>query len=202
MIEELATIENTSIVLFFVVPGLIILFTRAQFVTGGFKSTPDSILTYFVISSIYLAVCLPLIRWLELDPRSNHAAWLIFVFVLPVLVGSTLGLSVRRRWFLRLLHFFGMNLVDAIPTAWDWKLGNIAACYVIVTLKDETRFYGLLSRRSFISSDPSERDIYIEECFKFGEDGTWNRFPNEGVLIAANEVRTIEFFSATQEPVQ
>ena len=52
-----------------------------------------------------------------------------------------------------------------MPTAWDWKFGDTSAQWVLVTLNDDTKFAGYLGLRSFISSDPGERDIYIERIY-------------------------------------
>ena len=45
-----------SIILGYIVPGLIILYVRAQFLTGRIGPHKDALLSYFRLSIIYLAV--------------------------------------------------------------------------------------------------------------------------------------------------
>ena len=66
--------------------------------------------------------------------------------------------------------------------------------WVLVTLKDGTRFGGFYGAQSFTSSSPDERDMYIQWVYDIDEDGTWSVPDSEnGLLIAAGEIRTIEF---------
>jgi hypothetical protein len=62
-----------------------------------------------------------------------------------------------------------------------------------VTLKDDTKHVGLLGAKSFISTDPSERDIYIEKVYERQGDGEWKDVGDWSVLIAGSEVKTVEF---------
>jgi hypothetical protein len=87
-----------------------------------------------------------------------------------------------------------MNPRHAEPTAWDFKLGRMSPSFVLIVLKDGTQFRGLLGARSFISSDPKERDLFLEKVFEVG-DGEADWQPTEkSLLIGAGEIRSIEFF--------
>ena len=66
--------------------------------------------------------------------------------------------------------------------------------WVLVTLKDGTRFAGFCGDESFMSSDPSERDIYIQWTYDIDDQNNWSSRGENGVLIAAGEVQTIEFW--------
>ena len=46
-----------------------------------------------------------------------------------------------------------------------------------------------------MSSDPNERDIYIQWVYEIDDDGKWSARDERGLFIAAGEVRTIEFWS-------
>ena len=71
----------------------------------------------------------------------------------------------------------------------------MARQWVIITLKDGTCFGGYCDKNSFISSDPSERDIYIHYIYEIDDDGEWCLRPGTGMLISAGEVSRIEFIS-------
>lgn len=81
-----------------------------------------------------------------------------------------------------------------MPTAWDWKFGNMNSQWVLVVLKDGTHFGGLCGPDSFVSSDPTERDIYIQWVYDIDDEKNWHPRGETGVLICAGEVRTIEFW--------
>ena len=81
-----------------------------------------------------------------------------------------------------------------MPTAWDWKFGNMDNEWVLVTLKDGTRFAGFCGAQSFISSDPAERDIYVQWIYDIDDNHHWQSRGETGVLITSGEVKTIEFW--------
>jgi hypothetical protein len=185
-------LNNLGLVLTFIVPGLIIVFIRSQFVTGRSPSHAESILTYLTLSAIYYAIVLP---FLDYGLPQRKWVWTILVFGGPAIFGLALGINVRKGYlhkFLRWLHF---NPVHAMPTAWDWKFCDTPPIWVMVTLKNGTHFAGRLTSDSFVSSDPKERDIYIENVHDIADDGRWIS-PTRGksVLITAGEISTIEFW--------
>ena len=71
--------------------------------------------------------------------------------------------------------------------------------WVLVTLKDGTRFAGFCGPESFMSSDPTERDIYIERIYDVDDQNNWSSRREKGVLITAGEIQTIEFWPHTSE---
>ena len=54
----------------------------------------------------------------------------------------------------------------------------------------------MYSKGSFVSSGPTERDIYIEKVYSIDPDTeTWQETGDSGILIAPGQVQTIEFWS-------
>ena len=53
---EVKSLEQLSIILGYIVPGLIVLYVRAQFLTGRIGPHKDALLSYFTLSVIYLAI--------------------------------------------------------------------------------------------------------------------------------------------------
>jgi hypothetical protein len=71
---------------------------------------------------------------------------------------------------------------------------------VHVKLKDGTKWAGHLGQGSFSSTDPSERDLYIEDVYLTGKDDKkWTK-RGSGVWIAHGEIQTIEFWPEHREP--
>ena len=50
-----------------------------------------------------------------------------------------------------------------------------------------------------MSSDPTERDIYIQRIYDINDEKNWSPRGENGVLIAAGEIKTIEFWPYTSQ---
>jgi len=201
-VPEFKSLDNLYLVLGFLVPGLIVVFVRAQFLTGRSPSHSDALLSYLTLSIIYYALVLPLVDYVLSieDPGYRKAiAWFGLIFVGPAIFGLLLGLNAQKGFLRWILNRCGLNPVHVMPTAWDWKFSNMEPQWVLVTLKDGTRFAGCCSKDSFMSSDPAERDIYIQWIYDIGDDNQWHSRGENGVLLAAGEIRTIEFWPLSSQ---
>ena len=190
---KLLSLNSLYLILVFIVPGFIALSVRSQFITGRIPSeNKASLLSYLTISVIYGALVLPFV-----DPEligKSRLIWFVLVFIGPIFLGLLLGINIQKDLVRRFLNWFGLYPVHAIPTAWDWKFSSTPEQWVLVTLKDDTRFAGFYGAQSFTSSSPDERDMYIQWVYDIAEDGTWSVPDSEnGLLIAAGEIKTIEF---------
>lgn len=197
---ELKSLDDVFMVLGFLVPGLVVLFVRSQFVTRRNLPHSAAVLSYFTVSIIYCAIAFPFVDYVLSIEEPHYAkalAWFSLIFVGPAALGLLLGLNVQKNITLRFLRRLGLNPVHVMPTAWDWKFGNMSYEWILVTLKDGTRFAGFCGGGSFASSEPSERDIYIQWVYDIDDDGVWISRGETGVLIAAAEIQTIEFWPFT-----
>lgn len=197
MLEHLKDFDHLLAATGLLVPGLIILFVRSQFVTDRRPSHAAVLLNYLTVSLVYYAIAFPFLdvgRLLYEHKSDDALFWFAFIFGGPVLLGLVLGINVQKNLLLRFLKWVGLNPVHAIPTAWDWKFGNMGEQWVLVTLKDDTRFVGFCGQGSFISSDPTERDIYIEQVYDIDDEDNWSWPGQKSILVAPGEVRTIEFW--------
>lgn len=182
--------------LVFFVPGAIILFVRSQLTTGRLPPPSERLLSYLIVSAIYLALTLPFVDYQPELGLSNLSSWswIFWLFVIPAVVGVFLAALWGR--IHDLLVKIGLRLVHPIPNAWDWKFSNVDDKWVLVTLIDGSEVAGYLGSKSFISSDPSERDIYIEKLFQIdSQTKEWKESGSKGILIASGQVKTIEFWS-------
>lgn len=201
-LSELNFLDNLYPILPIFVPGLVVMFVRAQFVTGRRPPHSESFLTYVTISLIYYALTLPLLDFVLSIGQPGYCralAWITLTVLGPALVGLVLGINAQTNWFRSVLQRCGLNPVHVMPTAWDWKFGNMADQWVLVTLKDGTRFAGFCGQDSFVSSEPAERDIYIQWTYDIDEENNWISPGEKGVLIGAGEIQTIEFWPYTSE---
>ena len=197
---ELKSLDELYLILGFLVPGLIVLFVRSQFITGRSQPHAAVLLSYLTVSIIYYALALPLVDLVQSIQEPGYGkslAWFGLVFVGPAIFGLLLGINIQQGLFHRFLKWVHLNPVHVMPTAWDWKFSGMGEQWVLVTLKDGTRFAGFCGADSFMSSDPAERDIYIQWIYDIDDDNKWTSRGNNGVLITAGEIRTIEFWPYT-----
>lgn len=190
---DLDSPEAFQVVLYFVVPGLIAVFVRAQFLTGRLQKHTDAILSYLPISLIYWALAMLAGLTVKQISESSYIAFLA-IFVGPAIFGALLGLNARLELIRGLLRKAKLNPVHPVPTAWDWKFHRQEPQFVLVTMTDGECVAGRFDGKSFASSDPLERDIYIEKVFEIQDSGPWRDVGEKGILIRPSEVRYIEFF--------
>jgi uncharacterized membrane protein len=200
---EVKSLEQLSIILGYIVPGLIVLYVRAQFLTGRIGPHKDALLSYFTLSVIYLAIMnagASLITGSDAPLYEQTRYWLPMLlfgaFVFGTLIGLDASLGITR-W---LLSYCGLRLPHALASAWDWKFLNFPESLLTLTLKDGSRVYGWCGKGSFIGSDPKDRDIYLVQVYDVDEDGNWAiKTPGKGIYVTAGEVRIIEFIPPSQE---
>ena len=195
------TLGNLYLIVGFLAPGLIVLFVRSQFVTG--RITPNlGVGPYVIVSVVYYALAYPFVELVLSIPEPGLwkvLGWFGLILVGPATLGLLLGVNIQKDLFRRALQRCGLNLVHAIPTAWEWKFGAMPPQWVLVTLKDGTRFAGYCGPDSFMSSDPTERDMYIEQIYDLDDDDNWINVGRKEVLVTSGEVQTIEFWPCTEE---
>ncbi len=195
---ELLDAQKIQLFFIFTVPGMIALYVRAQFLDGRMPNLRDGLGAYVALSLIYHAV------WFTFFPSMysvkaayasgcEKAGWIFIEFIGPAIMGLISGVNVRRQWFRRLLAKFELSTIHPVASAWDWKFAGLRESWVLVILKDGTKWGGVLGGDSFISSTDVERDLYIEKVYFVRDDGHWEE-RTSGVLIAHDQVQTIEFW--------
>lgn len=192
-----------AIALAFIVPGYIIGTIRAQFLSGRRpQKIEQQVLEGLALSLVNLCFWYPMLMagW----PGAGSATvgtsmiWLAAFLVSPAAIGTLLGIAAQKNWLHGIANRFGVAPLHAMPTAWDWKFGQREEAWVLVTLKSDTKFAGFCGARSFISSEPGERDLYIQEVYELDDANVWHA-KGSGLYIAPGEIRSIEFWRSKQE---
>lgn len=196
---DVLTTEKLGLALFFVTPGLIMLFVRNLFVSNRRPPLSEALLAYVALSVVYQALVFPIFEaWTDVSSESDSLMWLALLFAGPTIIGLLLGLNARAGWLRWCLNRVGVNLAHPIDSAWDWRFTDCPTCWVMVVLKDGTKWAGHLGENSFMSSDRGERDLYIEDVYQVGADDKWSP-KGSGVWIAHGEVQTIEFWNEAKQ---
>ena len=186
-------------ILALLIPGVVILYVRIQFLTGRYVPTTDQLLNYAAVSLVYYGIVFTLVpvvsKFSTINPLTITSAqvilWLAILFVGPVICGILLGIGAQKNWIRLAFRAVHLNLVHPTPTAWDWKFGLRREEWVLVTLKNGTKFAGFVGQNSFMSSDPAERDIFIEKVYDIDDDDQWQA-RNSSALIVGGEISTVE----------
>ena len=188
--------EQLRLFWFFAMPGIIILYFRAQFLTGRLPVVAEALIAYMVVSIAYHALLFPFARSLYSTPVDTvwqGLVWFAYILIGPAVTGILLGLSVQKGWGRWLLEKCKLKTVHSIASAWDWRFANCADCFVMVVMKDGIKWAGYLGKQSFISSIPTERDIFLEKVYTIEDDNSWTARVS-GVWLAHGEIQSIEFW--------
>ncbi|MRG60126.1 hypothetical protein GE115_09615 [Agromyces sp. CFH 90414] len=89
-----------------------------------------------------------------------------------------------------------INKPESFPTAWDMAAyEGITVRWVRVRLDKEVYFGGLFGQRSYVSTYPHGRDIFIEEQWELDKDGRFLREVDRslGVWLAVPESAVVEW---------
>lgn len=195
---EIIDLDKLQLFFLFSVPGMIALYIRAQFLDGKVPSLTDGIGVYVALSLIYHALWFtisPAIYDVELASATGceKLGWVGVLFLGPAILGVLSGVNIRKQWLRQFLEKFGMSTVHPVASAWDWKFSHISESWALITLKDGTKWSGVLGANSFISSSTQERDIFLEKVYEVDDNDQWHE-RTSGVLITNDQVQTIEIW--------
>lgn len=131
------------------------------------------------------------------DYSKPFLPWLLLVTV--TIVGASLlaiGIAIFKQSSVagKLLQKMHIKTIHSTPTAWDYFFSQQRPVFVIITLLDGTILRGWYSSRSFSSSDPDSRDLFVEVGYKIKEDGKWELDEDsEGFYVTKDQIKYIEF---------
>lgn len=196
----ITTFDTVFYTAIFILPGFI---TKAIIdVINPPKRERDTtlFLSFLAYSLINLALC----SWafVLVSPLANcdcTLPWYWLAMLGITLTGSIvtsvlIGFLKYHRFMYRLAQRLNFNIIDPTPTAWDYWFHKTEPSFVVVTLKDGSQVHGWFGVNSFASSDPNERDLFIEKIYQKLDDGSMESAPeNYGIYISKDMIRQIEF---------
>lgn len=195
------TLESLDVVFYtciFLLPGFII------------KSIIDTLIPpkryndakYFFGCLLYSIVNCAIWSWAyiwasKISTKHPTAYWLLILAI--TVIGATslallIGIVKQKGWIEIFFLKLKVNKIHPVPTAWDYYFSQQKETWIIVTLKSGKVIYGKYSTESFSSSDPEERDIYIEKTYILDDNMVWNEDEkSNGVFVSKEDIETIEF---------
>jgi hypothetical protein len=190
--------EQLTLILSYIVPGLIILYVRAQFLTGRLQPHKDALLSYFTLSILYIAITQAVT---SLVTGSDRPLTRQTPYALPIMLtgaaifGALIGLNAARGATRRLLGKLGILVPHAITNAWDWRFTHMTEFFITVTLKDGSKVHGWCGNQSFFGAEPENRDLLIEQVYEADDRGKLVlKTPGHSIYISSGEARMIELF--------
>lgn len=177
-------------------PGIIILWVRGRFRSGGETDLSEKFFNYAVVSVAYNAVAYPLFH---AESGWHIVSWLwdfLFRLFLPLLVAIVLVLFDKSDTFYKSTEKLGLRPIHHTPTAWEYTFRNRPPSYALVHLSDGSTVAGSWIDGSFASTKAGDRDLLISEMWTVGDDGAWSIIePSRAVLICGGNIRMIEFIA-------
>jgi len=156
---------NFTLILAFIVPGLITVYVRSRFISGRTPSHTENVLGYLVLSLLYYSLTVPFLEqalkvqepWI-----ARVAVWIGLTMLGPALFGVLLGAWAQKEWGIWIARKLNLSTIHVIPAAWDWRFSKIppGGMFVMATLTSGEKVAGFFGTSSFASSDLGERDLH------------------------------------------
>ena len=201
---------NASLVLTaaaLIAPGYIITFVSSRFVTAR-----PNFAASLALSSMYYALIYLLLgifcnvktsnQIVDFAKGIGYIQVFLVVVIGPIVLGAVAGHVIQKQW---IYDFFRspkwpeklqISPASGIPSAWDLKFLEATHQEIEVHLKDGSKIKAIFKDGCFVSTDPNERDIYLNNILEWkGKDGGNISAENtEGVLLTGDSIRRIVFY--------
>lgn len=195
----ISTYETVIYTAMFLVPGFIIDEVISTLMPMKTYTDAVKILEYIGYSIFNLTIWIWLFFLIKKN-IDNSTFWYLVILVICLLStsflsGLIIGLLRKFELLRKMFANFSINIIHPVPTAWDYKFSTIGKeKWLIITLLNDKHLYGKFAYSSLASSDPVERDIYLEEVYTLNEDENWVKVDRtDGVWISTSNIKLIEF---------
>ena len=117
--------------------------------------------------------------------------WIIILFLGPILWPILLSKILNNKHIKK-------HILNITPNSWDYFFKMRNPCFILIHLKNEKLIGGLYAGKSFASSYPQPKDIYLREVWKIDPSGKFlNKINNsKGLYISYDQIAYVEFFEA------
>jgi hypothetical protein len=203
---SLTSLDQIFLVISFLVPGFVFSACKSLFINRMERQGAEIFIRYLSFSTLNMAAFSFLLYAQLSEPQraaSKSWMWFVIIFLSPVFCGLIVGYWQRHAFstrivnrsplLSRLVRRIGFKITHPIGTAWDWRLGSIDECWVIVCLKDGTEWAGFFGEDSFAASETGQRDLYLQKVYTIDDDSKAWQPTHSSVWLAGGEITSIEF---------
>ncbi|MCL2650185.1 MAG: DUF6338 family protein [Candidatus Azobacteroides sp.] len=192
---ENITIDKILLLIMFFVPGFVYLKAYRLFIAETKTDFSKDLYEAIGISLINAVIFLPILNSLCAKNVVANCTFLyisiifVVIVVVPFCEAWMLYKLSRTKWFSK-------SLLTLNNSAWDDFFAKRKDYWVIATLKSGRKIAGKYASKSYASAYPAPKEIYLEEVLELKKDNTFGEKVNRthGILIAENEISTIEFY--------
>jgi hypothetical protein len=127
-------------------------------------------------------------------PVRTAASLFVLIFLIPWAL-AWLKHFAQTVWVYRSKFRARLRTYDPTPTAWDFAFDHADAGFVRALTKDGHWLGGYFGAKSFATSHPEAREIFIEQAYAIDNDGKFNG-PVEGpaqLWIDCTEAQLVQF---------
>jgi hypothetical protein len=137
----------------------------------------------------------------------NFDPWFIWPSILFILSLFTATLTayaigfIHKTGFLLIIpKLISLKIIDPTETVWDRLFSKTGPLQLLITLKDGEQICGLYAEKSFPFFKYDDRDIFVQNLNKKGEDGNYSYDPsNLGSYIPKDSIKYIKILSHRTE---
>lgn len=202
----LEIVNSVFLVIVFLVPGFVFRSVEGQFIYLDKRLEWQKFALGLLTRSTFVYSCFsPFILqgWEERWHETYFGLAAAFLFAIPAAMGFLIGVIRQKKLIPDLIRKMRLDTFEKhhIPTAWDYLFSEVGPTWVIVTLKDGTKYRGFFGPDSYVSSDPDERDLYISHAFIERGKGEFEIVPNtKGIYFKDDAVSIVELIEHREEP--
>lgn len=181
----------------FVIPGLVFMKAYSALAPGKEAKMTEQFFEIITYSTLNYVICAPLLFSFSIILRECFCVvWplaILVLFISPVVLAVCLFEVRKLSWVQNRFH-------HPIHSSWDYVFSKPGFQWVVVTLKSGQRVGGKFISESFSSSGTGKRDLYIQEAYHINKDEGFERkkIMSKGVLIANEEISTIDFYNTEE----
>lgn len=170
----------------------------------GFSAALDALYLLLIGPSLFslLRDDKGVLDWNTAVSNARTLGWLalLLLIVVPIAAAGlgTLATIYGPRWRGRTwLRWVPRISYNPTPRAWDHAFKEAPECYVRLLMTDGSWLGGLYGAKSFVSSYPEPREIFIQEAWSMKPDGAFDMKQPQtiGMYVRCDDVRSIEFVS-------
>jgi hypothetical protein len=195
---KLDSIEGLQLVFAFLLPGFVASWVLSAFTARKSLAGEAALLRYLALSTINFAICYWPLRaaGIRSDSEAGWLFWGVTLVLSPSVLALLFAANNQFGWSQKLLGLVGLKMMHATDSAWDYAFSRWGRDrWLIVTLKNEKIVAGLTGKDSFASSISEERDLFIQEMWRYDCDTNTITALDKprSILICRDEISTVEF---------
>jgi hypothetical protein len=194
-------------VVFFLIPGLNATWIIERLAGRTPIGSPERFFRAVGLSTLIYTLASPWLLRLAQRAAGHRPVWpfepvigfALLVFVAPVVLGLGWTQIRRNEWARSIAR--RLTPIDPSPTPWDYVFARDQALMIRLKLRGGELIGGYFGPDSTASFYPEQQDIYVEQVWQLGGDGTFLQplVGSRGILVRRDDVEVAELLIAPRD---